>query len=386
MLEAPPDNSETAGIYVHVPFCRRKCPYCDFYSVTDTDWIGPWLEALLGEIDMVRGFSYPVDTIYIGGGTPSLLGGRQVRMLLEALFRKFAVCRAPEITLEANPATVDSYQLKSYRDCGVNRLNIGVQSFRGEALDFLGRIHSGRQAAESILAAQKAGFVNIGLDLIYGLPGQTKSVWQRDLKQALAYSPSHLSCYLLTYAPGTELAEKRSRGEVTALSESACSELFFYTHDFLCGRGWRHYEVSNFAASDELRSRHNMKYWRSAPYIGLGPAAHSCVPGRRWWNPASVARYVRGVAAGRLPVEEEEELSREQEMIETLYLGLRHMEGISVKSFEDRFQTDFSALFQQVLPGLQRAGYLIFSGGRCALSREGMLYADGIARALIEQI
>ncbi|HMA66890.1 MAG TPA: radical SAM family heme chaperone HemW [Desulfosalsimonadaceae bacterium] len=380
------DTSESAGIYVHVPFCRRKCPYCDFYSITATDWIGAWLTALLGEIGMVREFSHPVDTVYIGGGTPSLLDGSQVRMLLDAIFGRFSVCRAPEITLEVNPGTVEKETLKRYRDSGVNRLNIGVQSFRDKALGFLGRIHTGRQAAKAIEDAQEAGFDNIGLDLIYALPGQSLSQWQKDLRQALAFSPAHLSCYLLTYAAGTEMAEKRSRGEVTPLSESACSELFLYTHDFLFSRGWRHYEIANFASREDLLSRHNSKYWRHAPYIGLGPAAHSYERGRRWWNPSSVARYVERVSAGRPPMEEEEALSREQEMIEAVYLGLRRDAGICIPSFDARFQSDFSALFKQVLPGLQSSGYLCFRDGRCALTREGMVYADGIARTLAEQI
>ncbi len=385
LTEAPPGYQMTdpgnrpAGIYVHVPFCRRKCPYCDFFSITDMGFVDAWQAALLDEIRMATGFTGPVDTIYFGGGTPSVLGGSRIRTLLEALYQSFDIDGQAEITLEANPGTLAPDQLLQYREAGVNRLNIGVQSFNAVALDFLGRIHSGEEAAATLCRARAAGYENIGLDLIYALPGQTMAHWRQDLEAALDFDPEHLSCYLLTYAPGTPLSAQLHQRKFSPLSESLSREMFLATHDCLTARGYIHYEISNFARTSALKSRHNQKYWSHAPYLGLGPAAHSYAGGSRWWNTASVASYVKAIRAGRAPVAAAEELTPEQKMIEAIYLGLRRAEGIRVAGFERRFGVDFREHFADVLKRCRRAGYLALAEGRCALTREGMLYADAIA-------
>ncbi|MDZ7833809.1 MAG: radical SAM family heme chaperone HemW [Desulfobacterales bacterium] len=374
------------GIYVHVPFCRRKCPYCDFYSVTETDWLPAWLNALCSEIRSVPKPEGPYDTVYIGGGTPSLLDDRQIRHLIETLFNCFDISRDAEITMEVNPGTVSADLLKHYRAAAINRINIGVQSFDDENLGFLGRIHSGAQSVEVLRKARKAGYENIGLDLIYGLPGQTIEGWHRELSSALDFSPAHLSCYLLTYPTGTPMAEALKQNRFAPLSEAACGELFLVTHDFLLGQGYDHYEISNYAIKTDKRSRHNQKYWRHIPYIGLGPAAHSYLDHRRYWNIASVKDYVAGINSGGLAIEESEDLTPAQEMMEVIFLGLRQAEGISLESFETRFAVDFQIKFQEVLTRCQEAGYLAVADGRCALTRQGLLYADSIAAALIQWI
>lgn len=373
-----PENSP-AGIYVHVPFCRRKCPYCDFFSITDMRWVDAWQAALLDEIRMAPGFTGPVDTIYFGGGTPSVLDGSRIRTLLEALYQSFDIDGQAEVTLEANPGTVSREQLRQYREAGVNRLNFGVQSFNEAALRFLGRIHSREEAVATLRRARAAGYDNIGLDLICALPGQTMADWRRDLRAALDFDPGHLSCYLLTYAPGTPLTGQLHQKKVSPLSEDLCGEMFLTTHDLLTARGYSHYEISNFARTSALKSRHNQKYWSHAPYLGLGPAAHSYAGGSRWWNTASVASYVKAIRAGRTPVAAVEKLTPEQMMIEAIYLGLRRAEGIRVAGFERRFGVDFQQRFADVLKRCRRAGYLELAHGRCALTREGMLYADAIA-------
>lgn len=379
-------GSDLPGIYVHVPFCRRKCPYCDFYSVTETDWLPAWLDALCSEIRSVPKPEGPYDTIYIGGGTPSLLDDRQIGHLIETLFHHFNISRDAEITVEVNPGTVSADLLKHYRAAGINRINIGVQSFDDENLGFLGRIHSGAQSVEVLRQARKAGYENIGLDLIYGLPGQTIEGWHRELSSALDFSPAHLSCYLLTYPSGTPMAEALNQNRFTPLPEAACGELFLITHDFLLRQGYDHYEISNYAAKADKRSRHNQKYWCHTPYIGLGPAAHSYFNHIRYWNVASVQQYVERVKSGSLPVEEREVLTVEQEMIEAIFLGLRCAEGICIESFEDRLGIDFHHRFRNVLFRNQEAGYLSLARGRCALTREGRLYADSIAEAFIQKI
>ena len=375
---------QAPGIYVHVPFCRSKCRYCDFYSITDTSRMDQWLEACLAEIRMAEKPCGIADTIYMGGGTPSLLGARRIGRLLEGIGAHFAMGTDIEVTLEVNPGTVNADVLRDYRAAGVNRLNIGVQSFDDENLRFLGRIHSREEAFRSIHWAQQAGFENIGLDLIYALPGQTMEAWQKDLETALAFSPAHLSCYSLTYAPGTPMTQSLERGQFDPLPEETCADLFLFTHDLLADQGCPPYEISNFARDALLQSRHNRKYWEDAAYIGLGPAAHSYNQGRRWWNVASVAEYTGLLRTGRQPVLEIEQLSAAQMMIEAVYLGLRRTAGISMKDFASRFGVDFKTCFADALDNYLKAGCLCLTPDTCALTRTGMLYADAIAAGFID--
>lgn len=379
-------ETEHPGIYVHVPFCRRKCPYCDFYSITDCTLLDPWLEALLGEVRMICGAARPVDTIHIGGGTPSVLDGRRLGRLVEGLCKGFDVAGNAEVAMEVNPGTVSLARLRKYRQAGVNRLNIGVQAFNDETLRFLGRIHSGREAAAAIRQAQEAGFENIGLDLLFAVPGQSKADWELELETALGFCPSHLSCYQLTYPPGTRIAASLAEKAFRPPHDGLCADMFLMAHDMLASRGYIHYEISNFSRTKALASRHNLKYWRNGPYFGLGPAAHSFCGGRRWWNVASVAGYMDAVRAGRSPVSGEERLCAEQEMIEALYLGLRCSSGISAEAFADRFGINLEAQCGEVLKRYGNEGFLVFSEGVLRLTRKGMLYADALAAALIERL
>ena len=296
------------GVYVHIPFCLRKCLYCDFYSTADLSLKPAFLEALITEIAATDPGELVFDTIYFGGGTPSLLSPPEVARILGGLFSRFHFQEPVEITLEANPGTVGLESLKGLRSAGVNRLNIGVQSFQDENLAQLGRIHSAAQAQEALAAARRAGFGELGLDLIYGLPGQRRPAWFTDLRRALAYQPEHLSCYMLTLEPGTPLAERHRFGRFRPAPEARVAELFMATSEFLAGRGYLHYEVSNFArcgpsgCRQARVSRHNSKYWSHAPYLGFGPAAHSFLPPKRFWNHRDVARYVEDLRAGRRPL------------------------------------------------------------------------------------
>ncbi|MBS3810140.1 MAG: radical SAM family heme chaperone HemW, partial [Desulfobacterales bacterium] len=328
----------TWGIYIHVPFCLRKCPYCDFYSIEDLSLLSSWKDALIRETAM-RAESVPgavFDTVYLGGGTPSVPKPSEMEQILQAAHRSFSILPDAEITMEANPGTITEESLAEYRSAGVNRINMGVQSFNDDNLAFLGRIHSAGQAAEALHAAKRAGFDNIGLDLIYGLPGQNKKSWQKDLTAAAAFSPSHISCYMLTFEPGTKMAADKEAGRFEPLSEDRVSAMFIQASKFLSGLGFEHYEISNFAASKAARSGHNRKYWQNVPYIGLGPAAHSYVEPERSWNFRSVEDYIEAIADNRLPTEGAEHLTPSQMMIEAIYLGLRQAEGIDIFAFEKR--------------------------------------------------
>ena len=284
----------------------RKCSYCDFYSVEDLGLKPAFLAALQAEIASAHADGLVFDTIYIGGGTPSTLEPAEVGRIVESLAARFRFEGAVEVTLEANPGTVGPDKLKGFRAAGVNRLTIGVQSFDPGRLDLLGRIHTSVQAERAVADARAAGFDEIDIDLIYGLPGQTASAWTDDLERALAHNPEHLSCYMLIIEPGTPMARMRDSGRLRPPPDDQVAELFVLTSELLTGRGYRHYEIANFARCDAGRadahvSRHNSKYWSYAPYLGFGPAAHSFLPPRRFWNERNLAGYVEAIGAGGAP-------------------------------------------------------------------------------------
>jgi oxygen-independent coproporphyrinogen III oxidase len=373
-----------AGLYVHIPFCLRKCPYCDFYSITDLGVVPDFLAALDLEMQLIGRTAPAFDTVYIGGGTPSVLGLADIGRMIASAQTYFQVQADAEITLEINPGTVTLASLRQLRRCGVNRLNIGIQSFQDENLRFLQRIHSSRDGLSAVQSARRAGFANIGLDLMYALPGQKKSDWLKDLRRAVDIGPEHLSCYLLTREPGTTLEREISAGRVQMPTDQRVRELFDATVDFLTAHGYEHYEVSNFAAltadsSDPRISVHNCKYWSYAPYIGLGPSAHSFLEPVRCWNHRSVARYIRALKAGRSPVAGKEKLSRVQMMTEIIYLGLRTKAGIDLNVFRRKFKLDFQVKFKDTLAALDKEGMITMTASHCALSRKGLPLLDSIA-------
>lgn len=379
-------SRRSAGLYFHIPFCRHKCDYCDFYSVTDLGRIPEVMAGLAREIAMRSDRSLTVDTVYIGGGTPSILPPEAVDALIADVAAHFRLAPDLECTLEVNPGTVGPAQLAALRRAGVNRLTLGVQSFSDRALKTLGRIHTSADAVRVVGEARAAGFDNIGLDLIYGIPGQGESQWQEELEKAVALGPEHLSCYMLTYETGTPLERACREGEVESLADAYLARLYEVTLDILAKAGFIHYEISNFAASLAHVSRHNMKYWTLAPYLGFGPSAHSYRDFVRSWNAADVDRYLACLVDGRLPQAGSEVLSREQQMIEAVYLGLRMTAGIDIVDFEKRFSVVFSETFEPVLTALESEEMIDCAGGRCRLSRMGLSYADAVTRRLVEAI
>jgi oxygen-independent coproporphyrinogen-3 oxidase len=342
---------------------------------------------------MTRAPNLTFDTLYMGGGTPSVLDAKIIGKIIETARQSYEILPHAEITLEINPGTVSLKQFEEYRCFGINRINIGIQSFDPVNLQFLGRIHSGDDAQAAITWAQKAGFENLGLDLIYGIPDQTKKSWLRDLKLAIASVPRHLSCYILSYEPDTPLYRDRQEGRLKPLEEPLVCELFETTLEFLSDNGYVQYEISNFAreslnssglkSSQPNRSRHNMKYWNFAPYIGLGPSAHSFIEPKRYWNCADVKKYIQDLDAGRLPRAGEERLGMEQLMIEAIYLGLRQTTGILIDAFDKKFGVTFKTLFKNTLDVLEAKGLIELFQNRCALTSSGMLYLDSIAAMFI---
>jgi oxygen-independent coproporphyrinogen-3 oxidase len=266
------------------------------------------------------------------------------------------------------------------REIGINRVNIGVQSFDQEVLAFLGRRHSAKQAISAIEASRKAGFHNLGLDLIYAVPGQSTDSWLDTLKQAVAFSPEHLSCYQLTLEAKTPLGKRYQAGEFSIPGEELQYEFFMKTAQFLEEAGYIHYEVSNFARETKLASRHNQKYWDHSPYLGLGPAAHSFQENRRWWNHRSVDEYITAINAGNLPVEETEILTMEQLRLEALCLGLRTKKGLYLEDFKNRYDYDLFAKKKKMLDKLQEEGFISIQNGRLSPTQAGLALADSLSQ------
>lgn len=383
-------SDKIGGIYVHIPYCVRKCPYCDFYSGVDLASVPVFLESLAREMEMVGGTDQVFDSLYVGGGTPSILEPDSIAGILETAHRHFTIRTDLETTLEVNPGNISRKNLEEYRQAGVNRLNIGVQSFHQENLKFLGRIHSVEEAVACIESARQTGFDNIGLDLIYGLPGQDKKNWLSDLRRAIETETEHLSCYMLTCESGTPLSREVKSGRIQWPGDGAVRELFDTTIEFLTIHGFRQYEISNFARKidDGLEprySRHNQKYWSFAPYIGLGPSAHSFISPERYWNHKSIENYVRQIKAGQLPIAEKEQLTREQMIMEAIFLGLRTTRGIDLIGFEKMFGLNFIKTYEGKIVDLGKDRLFNLTNTHCALTPKGMAYLDSIAAILTGQ-
>jgi oxygen-independent coproporphyrinogen-3 oxidase len=381
------DKPGLAGLYIHVPFCVRKCLYCDFYSVTDLDRTGAFVDGLRKEMDLTEDPGLEFDTIYLGGGTPSLLKPSHVRNMIESANRRFSFSEDVEITLETNPGSMSSDSLKAFLGCGINRFNLGIQSFDDARLGFLGRPHSALDARQAIRLVRKAGVENLGLDLMYGIPGQTYQDWLKDLKEAASYEPEHLSCYMLTYEKETPLNHQREDGRFVPLGESAVRDLFELTIRFLEEAGYEQYEISNFSQGHAFRSRHNQKYWNHTPYIGLGPSAHSFVEPKRSWNHGNLEMYLHALRRGEPPVEDWEVLEQGQLMLESVFLGLRTSHGIDMSQFKGKYGVDFLDHFAPVFERLKVQNLLhclSFSPNRCALTMEGRVFADAISAVFAE--
>lgn len=372
------------GLYIHIPFCVQKCRYCDFYSITDPAHYDPFATAVCAEINHHKNSAQQADTIYFGGGTPSLLGPRRIAQVLETTNYSYTITNEAEITLEVNPGTVSKEDFDAYQAIGINRINIGIQSFSDENLSFLGRCHTRRDAIDAIHWAVTADFSNVGIDLIYGLPGQDRKSWQTDLDEAISFHPEHISCYMLTYEPGTPLDALKRSGRIEPMGENESAVLFTATSEILTRAGYDHYEISNFARNKSLQSRHNQKYWYHLPYRGFGPAAHSFYRPIRSWNVKNVQDYISRIHRNAAPMENQETLTQEQLMMEAIFLGLRTKEGVRLTDFENNFQNRVDTLFVPLIEELTRQGLLNIDSHRMALTQQGMLFHDHISSRFAE--
>lgn len=369
------------GIYIHIPFCVKKCPYCDFTSFTpEAVPEREYVSALIKELEARREADGRVETIYFGGGTPSLLSPTSVETILSAISNQFEVSK-PEITIEANPGTIDLVKLKGYRDSGVTRLSIGFQSLNDKFLAVLGRIHTREEALAAFDAARKAGFENIGIDLIHSKPGETLSNWEKELNEAASLRPEHISAYSLTIEEETHFGHLQEKGLLTLPSEEAQVEMFLATQEVLTAAGYEHYEVSNYALPG-FRSRHNQIYWKGGEYLGLGVSAHS-YRGLDWGirkaNTNNLAEYFKLLEEKGNAVIEEEILSKEKAMGETVFLGLRMLEGIDLGVFTERFGVGIEEAFADAVGELTDKGFLEIIQGHLRLTKKGLLLLNEVS-------
>jgi oxygen-independent coproporphyrinogen III oxidase len=363
-------------LYLHVPFCLRRCGYCDFaVTATRRPPVDGWLAAVAAELDC-RARSGLVtlplrpETVYVGGGTPSLLGAHAMARLRTVLERFATWSPAPEWTVEANPESFTADLARDWLAAGINRVSIGVQTFHDPALRWMGRLHGGDGARSAVVAARDAGLANVSIDLIFGLPAHLGRDWAADLDRAVALEPDHVSLYGLTAEPGTPLGRSVEAGSERLAGEERYAAEYLLAADRLSAAGLRHYEVSNFARPG-AESRHNQAYWRNRAYLGLGPGAHSFLPPVRSWNVRDWAEYRERVMAGRTPEQGREELTEDDTALEAAWLGLRSDEGIP--------QARLTPPQQAVVDSWEHAGWAGRVDGRIRLTRSGWLLLDRLA-------
>jgi oxygen-independent coproporphyrinogen-3 oxidase len=371
-----------AGIYIHVPFCKQACNYCNFHFSTNLALQNDFTVALLKEIEFRKTYlsQETVETIYFGGGTPSLLSVSAIRDILGSIYRNFSISPDPEISLESNPDDMDPVRLAAWKYTGINRLSIGVQSFYEADLIWMNRAHDARQAEMAVEQASSAGFSNFSLDLIYGLPELTNVKWNENLRKAISLNPAHISCYALTVEPKTALFSMIQMKKTADVQPEKQADQFLIGIQELEAAGFEHYEISSFAKPGR-RSRHNSAYWQSKKYLGLGPAAHSFNGIGRQWNIANNALYIKALMEGQLKMEYENLLPRDL-LNEYIMTSLRTIEGLDLQKISDQFGNEKSLLLENSAKKYIQSKKIERKKEKLILTNSGKLFADGIAASL----
>jgi oxygen-independent coproporphyrinogen-3 oxidase len=384
------DNSNGArafSLYLHIPYCQSKCPYCDFNSHAVASWPeDDYVRALVAEIERRAGevpwAGRRLKTIFFGGGTPSLFRPESIAAILTAAERNFGIKSGAEVTLEANPGTVEAAKLGGMRAAGINRISFGAQSFNQARLKFLGRIHSAEETREAARTARRVGFERFNLDLIFAVPGQSVDEVLSDIAEAAALGPDHISAYNLTFEEGTAFFTDMKRGRIRPIDSDRQAEFYAAVREELPRRGYRMYEISNYAPPGH-EARHNLSYWRAESYLGLGAGAHSFGRdehggGRRWWNERMPARYVEQALAGGLAEAGGETVDARSARGEFVFLNLRLRDGFALADFERRFGKSFDSVFGGRAARLFEGGLLLRGEGRIYLSERGLEIADSV--------
>jgi len=375
------------GLYLHFPFCISKCPYCDFnsYQLKDDNQISSYISAFYQEITAYsqKLKKSNIKTIYLGGGTPTILSGVQIYNLLEFCKDKFTIDKNAEITIEANPGTLDGEKIKLLIESGINRLSLGAQSFNNLFLKKLGRIHNTQDIIDSYFLAREIGFSNINIDIMFALPGQTTEDFQATLKKAVSLKPDHLSLYNLTIKPGTEYYENYKRNTLKLPSEDEEFDMYNWAINFLKENNFEHYEIANFARPHK-RSLHNLIYCQNQPYLGIGAGAYSFIRGYRYMNFKDPAKYIKEVMNDKLPIDHGEKLSLRKRMIETIILGLRTKDGVSYKKYKTRFGINLNDIFSKQIDKLVNLGLLKKDDCKIKLTNKGIFLANTAFREFVD--
>jgi len=374
-------EKQSLGLYIHIPYCIHKCGYCDFNShPIKHDEMDHYIDALVAEMKhyaKIYSNTNIIKTIFLGGGTPTTLTVYQLERILKECVKEFKVTPDAEITIEANPATIDIEQMKSIRQTGYNRISIGVQSFDKTELKLLDRAHGPEEVHSTVDCARKAGFDNLSLDLMFAIPNQSLSSWESNLDKALEKNPEHLSTYNLTIEQGTAFSKLQSNGKLIMPEDGHQLELYKKTIERLTKKGFHHYEISNFARQGK-ECKHNITYWKNTNTLGLGAGASSYINGTRFKNINLPAHYIRQVKEKKTAVEHSETLEPRQAMGETIMLGLRLLKGISIHQFERRFQVSFINLFKNIIHSLKEKELILIEDDRLRLSPKGLFLADSV--------
>ena len=367
-----------SGLYIHIPFCKVKCVYCDFYSITKREKQIPlFTECLLKEIDLYKEYSekWSFDTIFFGGGTPSILPAKYLEQILQKLHDTFDTSKVTEISLEANPGEAPFEHLKDIKSLGVNRISMGFQSFDDKILKLLGRLHEAKDCFNTFNNVRKAGFDNINTDMIFNIPGLSVNNWKKDLNKLLDLDPEHISAYSLTVEPSTKLFNLVKNKKVLMPIEKTDIEQFLITEDILSKNGYHQYEISNYAKKNK-ECKHNLHYWNLSPYLSFGPSAHSYDLKKRWWNVRSLEKYTNNLEKGKLPIEGNEILSRKDNYNETILNGLRLSKGIKTSDLKEYSDIINKTEFNKVI---DKWDCLSISDKNIRLTKEGFLFVDEIS-------
>ena len=378
---ASSNQDQMAGIYIHIPFCRKACHYCNFHFSTSLGKAEAVVNSILKEIELRSSeMKEEVQTIYFGGGTPSILATVAIEQMLDAIKAHHAISSNPEITLEANPDDITTEKAKAWKEMGINRFSIGVQSFADENLLWMNRAHDARQSIQCIQTIREVGFDNFSIDLIYGTPGQTQEGWIKDLEKAIELKIPHLSCYALTVEEGTALHHMIGSGKKEKISADEQAERFEALVQMTSLAGYTHYEISNLALPGK-ESKHNSAYWEGKPYLGFGPSAHSFSGTKRSWNIADNLKYIQSIEAGILP--SEEEILRETDQLnEYIMTSLRSIKGMQKDIITTKWGKDKLQIISTEIEQFIQSGKIMSTENAWVLTREGRFFADGIASSL----
>ena len=367
-----------AGLYIHIPFCKVKCVYCDFYSITKKEEQIPlFTECLLKEIDSYKDYTgkWTFDTIFFGGGTPSLHPAKYLEQILQKLHDTFNTSKVKEITLEANPGEASLEHLKDIRKLGVNRLSMGFQSFDDKILKVLGRLHKSKDCFKTFKNARKVGFDNINTDMIFNIPDLSVENWKKDLNKLLELKPEHISAYSLTVEPSTKLFNLVKNGRLLMPLERIDIEQYLLTGDILSKHGYNHYEISNYSLNNK-ECKHNLHYWNLSPYLSFGPSAHSYNLSERWWNYRSLDKYINKISQNTLPVEGKEKLDYRDKYNELILNGLRLSKGVSIQNAKNHFNGKFNDYIQSIQ---NKWDCLKVDEDTIKITKNGSLFVDEIS-------